>query len=60
MAVVGKVIIADFYFTEPRYSYRNGCPTEGRQRYVVAQKYPNDFVEILANALATYWSSIDP
>jgi len=27
---------------------------------VVAQKYPNDFVEILANAPTIYWSSFDP
>lgn len=57
MAVVGKVITADFY---SRYFCWNGCSAGGRQGHIVAQEYLNDFVWILANAPAIYWSSIDP
>lgn len=57
MAVVGKVITTDFY---SRYFCWNGCSAGSRQGHMVAQKYLNDFVGILANAPAIYWSSIDP
>ncbi|OCL14027.1 tannase and feruloyl esterase [Glonium stellatum] len=60
MAIVGKAVTTDFYSTKPRYSYWNGCSTGGRQGYMIAQKYPNDFDGILANAPAIYWSSLDP
>ena len=60
MVVVGKVITADLYSTKPCYSYRNGCSTGGRQGYMAAQKSPTDFVRILANTPAIYWSSPGP
>lgn len=60
MAVVGKVITTGLYSTKPRYSYWNGCSARGRQGHMVAQKSPNDFVRILANTPAIYWSSFDP
>jgi len=43
MAVIGKAVTEGFYGTAPKYSYMNGCSTGGRQGYMAAQKYPEDF-----------------
>ena len=55
MAVVGKSVVRAFYGNSARYSYWNGCSTGGRQGYVEAQDYPQDFQGILANAPAVNW-----
>ncbi|KAH7378565.1 feruloyl esterase B [Cadophora sp. MPI-SDFR-AT-0126] len=57
VAVVGKAVAASYYGQAPKYSYWNGCSTGGRQGYMLAQKYPNDFNGIMANAPALYWPS---
>lgn len=58
MTVVGKSITAQFYGSEPRYSYWMGCSTGGRQGFMEAQKYPEDYNGILANAPAINWPSL--
>jgi feruloyl esterase len=42
-AVAAKAIIAAFYGSAPKYSYWNACSTGGRQGWVAAEYYPNDF-----------------
>ncbi|GAB1218257.1 hypothetical protein ATERTT37_007510 [Aspergillus terreus] len=60
MAVVGKAVTRSFYGKAPRYSYWNGCSTGGRQGYMEAQRYPEDFDGILANAPAINWPRFIP
>ncbi|KAL5355545.1 Tannase/feruloyl esterase [Aspergillus floccosus] len=60
MAVVGKAVTRSFYGTAPRYSYWNGCSTGGRQGYMAAQRHPEDFDGILANAPAINWARFIP
>jgi feruloyl esterase len=49
-AVQGKSIIEGLYGTEPNYSYFNGCSGGGRQAFMAAQRYPEDFDAIVAGA----------
>ncbi|KAM0331447.1 hypothetical protein ACHAQA_003123 [Verticillium albo-atrum] len=57
VAVIGKAVTASFYETSKFYSYWSGCSTGGRQGYELAQRYPEDFDGILANAPALHWPS---
>ena len=41
--VAAKAIAAAFYGNAPKYSYWNGCSTGGRQGWIAAEYYPNDF-----------------
>jgi feruloyl esterase len=50
MAVQGKATIAGLYGTTPDYSYFNGCSGGGRQSFMEAQRYPEDFDAIIAGA----------
>jgi feruloyl esterase len=43
MTVAAKAIIAANYGSGPKYSYWNSCSTGGRQGWVAAEYYPNDF-----------------
>jgi pimeloyl-ACP methyl ester carboxylesterase len=52
MGVFGKAITENFYGKPPHHSYWSGCSTGGRQGYLMAQKYPDLFDGILANAPA--------
>lgn len=52
MALVGKDIIRQFYGRAANFSYWNGCSTGGRQGYVAAEVFPDDFDGILAAAPA--------
>jgi feruloyl esterase len=44
----GKAIIASFYHRAPRWSYFTGCSGGGRQAFMEAQRYPEDFEGIIA------------
>jgi feruloyl esterase len=43
MTVTAKAVIAAHYGSAPKYSYWNSCSTGGRQGWVAAEYYPNDF-----------------
>src|SRR5688572_10414393 len=49
-AVQGKATVAALYGTAPRFSYFNGCSGGGRQSFMEAQRYPQDFDAIIAGA----------
>lgn len=52
MASKTKAIIEVFYGTPARYAYWYGCSTGGRQGLEEAQRFPNDFDGIVADAPA--------
>ena len=58
LAVVGKAVTASFYGVSSFPSYWNGCSQGGRQGFMIAQRYPNDFNGIMANAPALYWPNM--
>ncbi|WP_189922577.1 tannase/feruloyl esterase family alpha/beta hydrolase [Kitasatospora xanthocidica] len=58
-ALVGKQVVAAAYGQQASYSYFNGCSTGGRQGYMEAQRYPDDFDGILANAPAVNWGEFE-
>ncbi|KAJ4386129.1 hypothetical protein N0V93_009021 [Gnomoniopsis smithogilvyi] len=60
MALVGKAVSQQFYGTAPKFSYWNGCSTGGRQGYMEAQSFPEDFDGILAAAPAINWGKFCP
>ena len=56
MGVVGKAVTERFYRKPAHHSYWSGCSTGGRQGYMMAQKYPELFDGILANAPAIHFT----
>jgi feruloyl esterase len=49
-AVQGKATVKALYGTVPRMSYFNGCSGGGRQSFMEAQRFPEDFDGIIAGA----------
>ncbi|MFF7777758.1 tannase/feruloyl esterase family alpha/beta hydrolase [Streptomyces tanashiensis] len=58
-AVVAKEVIGRFYGRPASYAYFNGCSTGGRQGYMEAQRHPDDYDGILANAPAVHWDEFE-
>lgn len=58
-AVVAKQAIGGYYGRAASYSYFNGCSTGGRQGYAQAQRHPDDYDGILANAPAINWDEFE-
>ncbi|MDX6260067.1 MAG: hypothetical protein QOH84_1755 [Kribbellaceae bacterium] len=59
-AVVGKQVVEKVYGTAASYAYFNGCSTGGREGYQEAQRHPDDYDGILANAPAINWDEFEP
>ena len=49
-AALAKRIAATYYGRAPSFSYWNSCSNGGRQGLIEAQRYPDDFDGIVANA----------
>ena len=49
-AVTGKAVTKDYYGGSASRSYWNSCSNGGRQGLIEAQRYPDDFDGVLANA----------
>ena len=49
-ATTAKAITKDYYEAAPAYSYWNSCSNGGRQGLIEAQRYPDDFDGVIANA----------
>jgi len=60
LASKGKPIIEAYYGRPPAFSYWTGCSTGGRQGWMEAQLYPEDYDGILAGAPAMNWDRFIP
>ncbi len=53
-----KAIVHAFYGKDLTRSYFVGCSDGGREALMEAQRYPDDFVGIVAGAPANYWTHL--
>jgi pimeloyl-ACP methyl ester carboxylesterase len=60
MTLLGKAVTESYYGKKPDYSYYFGCSTGGRQGLMIAQRYPELYDGIVANAPAIAWDLVVP
>src|SRR5215472_14437947 len=60
MTLKAKAVIAAYYGQAQKFSYWNGCSTGGRQGFIEAQRFPEDYDGILAGAPAFNWDRFIP
>jgi hypothetical protein len=60
MTEKAKAVILAYYGEGPRFSYWNGCSTGGRQGWIEAQRFPEDYDGILAGSPAINWDRFIP
>jgi hypothetical protein len=53
-----KALIRAFYGRDASLNYFVGCSDGGREALMEAQRYPEDFIGIIAGAPANYWSHL--
>ncbi|KAH6658771.1 feruloyl esterase B [Plectosphaerella plurivora] len=58
ISVLGKAITESYYGKPPHHAYWVGCSTGGRQGHMLAQRFPDAFDGILANAPAVSWPTL--
>ncbi|HEY6332936.1 MAG TPA: tannase/feruloyl esterase family alpha/beta hydrolase [Blastocatellia bacterium] len=57
-SVAAKEVIRAFYGKDMTRSYFFGCSDGGREALMEAERYPNDFVGIIAGAPANFWTHL--
>lgn len=60
MTLKAKAVIAAYYGEPQNYAYWDGCSTGGRQGWIEAQLFPDDYDGILAGAPAFNWDRFIP
>ena len=60
MTLKAKAVIKAYYGDPQKFSYWNGCSTGGRQGWMEAQRFPEDYDGILAGAPAFNWDRFIP
>jgi Tannase and feruloyl esterase len=60
MTLKAKAVIAAYYGEPQSYAYWDGCSTGGRQGWIEAQLFPDDYDGILAGAPAINWDRFIP
>lgn len=60
MTIKAKAVIKAYYGQSQKYAYWNGCSTGGRQGWMEAQRFPDDYDGILAGAPAFNWDRFIP
>ncbi|HEV2548924.1 MAG TPA: tannase/feruloyl esterase family alpha/beta hydrolase [Stellaceae bacterium] len=60
MTMKAKAVIQAYYGEAQKFSYWNGCSTGGRQGFIEAQRFPEDYDGILAGAPAFNWDRFIP
>ena len=60
MTVKAKAVIKAYYGEPQDYAYWDGCSTGGRQGWMEAQRFPEDYDGILAGAPAFNWDRFIP
>jgi hypothetical protein len=60
MTLKTKAVIVAYYGGPPKFAYWNGCSTGGRQGWMEAQRFPEDYNGILAGAPAFNWDRFLP
>ncbi len=58
-SLLSKAIIRAFYGRDPSHSYFVGCSDGGREALMEAQRYPADFIGIVAGAPASDWTHLN-
>lgn len=56
MTVKAKILVKAFYGNDARYSYFGSCSNGSRASLMEAQRYPEDYIGILAGAPANDWT----
>lgn len=60
MTLKAKAVIKAYYGEPQEFAYWNGCSTGGRQGWMEAQRFPEDYDGILAGAPAFNWDRFIP
>ena len=58
VSMQANAIIAAYYGKGPRVAYFVGCSDGGREALMEAQRFPKDFLGIVAGAPANYWTHL--
>jgi len=53
-ATAAKLLVHNYYGSDPSKSYYDGCSQGGRQALTIAQRFPDDFDGIIAGSPALY------